>query len=455
MNIIIVGCGKIGATLAEQLNNEGHRITVIDKNERVLRNIATKLDVMGISGNGAVMEVQNEAGVENADVLIAVTGSDEVNMLCCLIAKKQTELYTIARVRNPEYEDEVDYLQRMLSINMVINPEKMAAAEILRLLELPFAEEIDTFSRGRVDLIKVRLGSDAPILGIPLQDLPRKLSVIPLICVVERGSEVIIPGGATCLEAGDMVSFIATPQEAVTFAQECMIPYEPNRSVFLVGGGRITYYAAGLLKSRKSRTQVKIIEIDHDRCLELAGHFNNLTIINGDGSDQQLMIEEGIEKADAFVALTGMDEENIIMSLFAARRGVKRRITKVNRLDPVTVSEEMNVGSVVSTRMFTSDQVTRFVRSVERTQDVDIEALYTVANGKAEAAEFLIRENNPAYVGIPFSELEFRNNVLVAAIFRGEEIIRPGGSDHIEVNDRVIVITTARGLHSIRDILES
>ncbi|MBQ6679703.1 MAG: Trk system potassium transporter TrkA [Lachnospiraceae bacterium] len=453
MNIIIIGCGKIGATIAEQLNNEGHRITIIDQNERVLRNIANKLDVLGINGNGAVMEVQREAGVENADILIAVTGSDEVNMLCCLIAKKNANLSTIARIRNPEYENEIEYLRKMLSISMVINPEKMAASEIVRLLEFPFAIEIDSFSRGRVDLIKIRLGEDAPILGIPLQELQKRASVIPLICVIERGNEVIIPRGSTCLQANDMISFIAKPQEAVTFARECRIPFEPNRSIFLIGGSRIAYYTAGMMNVPKHRFQLKLIEQNAERCTDFANRFENMTVINGDGSDQQLLIEEGIEKADAFVALTGIDEENIIMSMFAAKRSVPRRITKINRLDPTVVSEEMNVGSVVSTRMYTSDYVLRFVRGLERTRGVDIEALYTVANGKAEAAEFLVKENNPAYVGIPFAQLKLRKNVLVAAIFRGNEIIRPAGADYMQLNDRVVIITTDRGLHGLEDVL--
>lgn len=454
MNIIIIGCGKIGATLAEQLNNEGHNITIVDTNERVLRSVATKLDVLGITGNGAVMEIQAEAGIETADILIAVTGSDELNMLCCLIAKKRSNCSTIARIRNPEYEGEIEYLQRMLSISMIINPEKMVASEIFRLLEFPFAIEIDTFSRGLVDLIKVRLNENAPILGLPLQELPKKLSVVPLICVIERGSEVIIPGGQTTLLAGDMISFIAKPQEAISFCRECNIRFEANHSIFLVGGGKIAHYAAGLMSGRKSRFQLKIIEMKPERCQELADRFEDITIINGNGSDQQLLIEEGIEKADAFVSLTGIDEENIIASMFALKRKVPRTITKVDRLDPNVVADEMNVGSVVSTRMYTSDQVLRFVRGLERTQGVDIEALYTVANGKAEAAEFLVKENNPAYVGIPFAKLAFKKNVLAAAIFRGNSVIRPGGSDYLKLGDRVVIITTDRGLHSLIDLLQ-
>ena len=270
MNIIIIGCGKIGATLARQLNNEDHNITIVDRNEKVVREIASDLDIIGVTGNGAMLEVQKEAGIDTADILIAVTGSDEVNMLCCLIARKEGHCYTVARIRNSEYENEIEYLKRELGLSFVINPEKMCAMEILRLLRFPSAIEIESFGKGRVDMVKMEISERSPIADVALRDLPKVVSASVLICVIERDGTTVIPRGNAVLRAGDRISFIARPQDSFAFARECNLETHPVNSVFLIGGGKIAYYTAELIEHRKKRFNLKVFEINPQTCGALA-----------------------------------------------------------------------------------------------------------------------------------------------------------------------------------------
>ena len=453
MRIIIVGCGKIGFALADSLNKEGHDIVVIDTNADVVRDAASALDIMGINGNGVIHDVQIEAGVRDADILIATTDSDEINMLCCMIAKEEGNLHTIARIRDPEYDMDVKYIRERLNIGHIINPERMTAQEIVRLLNFPSAIEIDTFAHGMVDMIKMKLPETSPLCGHTLKELPKISKVQVLICVIERGGQVIIPDGDTFLLKNDMISIIARPQDAVQFSRENQLEYARARSVMVVGGGKISYYIAHLMKRRHSKINLKMIELNEERAIFLSEEFPEATVIHGDGSDHRLLIEEGIEAQDAFVALTNIDEENVIMSMLASRLEGLRLITKVNRLQLDDFNDiEIPIGSVVNPKKITSEEVVRYVRSFERSIGSNMESLYMVADNRVEACEFLVR-NDERIVDIPLQDLHLKKNVLVAAIVRNSTVISPHGSDVMKENDRVVIITTNSGLHDLRDTL--
>lgn len=452
MNIIIVGCGKAGLTLADHLNRENHNVTIIDKNEKALRHAAEMLDVMGVLGNGAVLAVQKEAGVQTADVLIAATDSDEVNMLCCLIAKKEGNCNTIARIRNPEYSKEINYFRDELNLAMVINPERAAAREIVRLLRFPAAMKIDSFSRGKVDMIKAVVPGHSPICGKTLVDISSLLKGRVLVCVIERGREVFIPSGSSVIESGDKITFIARANDAAEFFRQCGINYTPTRSCMIVGGGRITYYICKYVEDMRYKCRIKIIESNPQRCEFLADEFPNVTIINGDGSDQELLMEEGLPTTEALISLTGFDEENIMLSLYAGKQTTARLVTKINRIAFEDVIKELNLGSVIYPKLITADSILRYVRALSNSQGSNVETLYKIADGRAEALEFKV-EDDPMIVGIPFMKLNLKQNILVACISRGEQIITPGGSDSLEKGDRVVVITTNSGLNDLKDIL--
>ncbi len=452
MNIIVVGCGKVGMTLAAQLSKEDHNITIIDNNEKALGHAVDSLDVMGIIGNGAMLQTQQEAGVKNADVLIAATDSDEINMLCCLIAKKEGNCSTIARIRNPEYTTEIPYLRDELNLAMVINPEMAAAKEVERLLRFPSAIKIDNFSRGKIDLIRVKVPENSPLCGLKLQELHRTLNINILICSIERGEEVIIPSGMNDLQAGDVISFVANAQHANAFVKQLGIVFSPIKEVMIVGGGRVTYYIAKYIRDSKLRCRLKIIEIDKERCNFLADEFPEATIINGDGTDQDLLLREGLENTDAFCSLTGFDEENIMLSLYARSQSHARLVTKVNRITFESVINDLSLGSIIYPKQIVADHIVQYVRALQNSQGSNVETLYKIADGRAEALEFKVG-NDPDLIKHTFAELKYKNNVLIAAIVRGNKLITPGGSDFMLPGDSVIVITTNTGFKDLKDIL--
>ncbi len=455
MNIIIIGCGKVGSTLAEQLNNEGHNITLIDKNDKVLQTLATNLDVLGISGNGAMLEVQKEADIKNADLLIAATGSDETNMLCCLLAKKEGHCLTIARIRNREYEDEIEYLKSALGISYVINPDKMCAHEIVRLLRFPSALEIETFYKGRVDMVKIKISKSSVLCDVALRDLQKKAGIPALICIIEREGKVQIPSGDTVLSAGDVVSFIAKPSDAAMFCRLCRPETRPNRSVFFIGGGKVANYCAKYLKSRRNqnRYQLKFIDINPDACAALSESFPDATVINADGSSKRTLFEEGIQNADCVVSVTGIDEENIIMSLTVDEIPDIRLITKVNHMDPADIPPSLNVGSVVCPKMITANEVVRFVRAQESSRNSNIESLYKVAGGRVEAQEYELGDESEV-TNILLKDLNLKPQTLIAMIIRDDKFIQPGGNDYMQKGDHVVIITAAKGgIRDIKDIL--
>lgn len=451
MKIIIVGCGKVGVTLAEQLNSEGHDVTVIDKDGSRLRTVTDHIDVMGVEGNGVSYQVQIDAGIQEANLLIATTDSDELNMLCCLIAKKAGDCHTIARIRTPEYVKEIRYIREELNMSMVINPELTAASEISRLIKFPSVIKIESFAKGRVELMKLIIPEDSVLHGIKVYEVSQKLHCNILICVIERGQDVIIPDGNFELHSGDKVSFVGRHREAQEFFKRAGIPNNTIKTAMLIGGGKVTYYLAKALED--TNISVKIIERDFARCQQLSELLPKAMIIHGDGSDQQLLLEEGIGETDAFAALTGFDEENIMLALYAASLSKAKLITKINRIAFEDVINNMNLGSIIYPKLITADSIVRYVRAMQNSMGSNIETLYKIVANKAEAMEFRV-ERETTIVGIPLQELKFKPNLLVACINRNGKIITPNGQSTIEPGDTVVIVTTQTGLNDLKDILQ-
>lgn len=450
MKIIIVGCGKVGTTLAEQLNRENHDITLIDCDSEALQSISDSTDVMSVTGNGAVYQVQMEAGIKEADLLIATTNSDELNMLCCLIAKKAGNCYTIARIRNPEYSAEINYIREELNLSLAINPELAAAREIARLLRFPNAIKIELFAKGRIELLKFLIPKDSILDRMKVMDVVSRLKSNVLICAVERGDDVVIPDGNFEMKGGDKISFIAPHAECADFFRKAGIENNTVNSAMFVGGGKLTVYLAKALADTKIK--IKIIEQDEERCRILSELLPHAMIIHGDGSDQKLLLEEGIRQTEAFASLTGFDEENILLSLYAASQSRAKLITKVNKIAFENVINALNLGSVIYPKMLTADIILQYVRAMQNSMGSNIETLYKIVADKAEALEFRVRGDSPV-LGIPLEKLRTRNNLLVACINRNGRIIMPRGKDTLEAGDTVIIVTTHTGLNDLKDIL--
>lgn len=451
MKIIIVGCGKVGTTLAEQLNRENHDITLIDTNEEAIQNISDSADVMGVTGNGAVYQVQMEAGIQDADLLIATTNSDELNMLCCLIAKKAGNCHTIARIRNPEYSSEIRYIREELNLSLAINPELAAAREIARLLRFPSAIKIEPFAKGRIELLKFLIPEHSLLNDMRVMDVVNRLKSNVLICVVERGNDVVIPDGNFVMKKGDKISFIASHQGSADFFKKAGVDNNIVKSAMFVGGGKLTHYLCRLLEDTKIK--IKIIERDEERCRQLSELLPKAMIIHGDGTDEQLLLEEGIRQTEAFASLTGFDEENIMLSLYASSQSKVKLITKVNKIAFENVINSLNIGSLIQPKMLTAEIILQYVRAMQNSMgSSNIETLYKIAADKAEALEFRVKEGSPI-LGIPLEKLKLIDNLLVACINRGGTIITPRGKDTVEAGDTVIVVTTHTGLNDLTDIL--
>ncbi len=456
MNIIIVGAGGVGYSLADSLNSEGHQITLIDPNSDRLNSALEKLDVQGLAGNGVNHDVLLEAGVRSADLLIAVTDQDEVNMLCCLMAKKLSGCQTIARVRNPVYYREIDLIKDELGLSLSINPELSTAGEIFDLIQIPGTMTVESFAKGRVNLIGIRIPQGSPADNLKVSDFPARVSRGTLICILERGDtrRVEIPRGDTVLRAGDSIHIIAPPQELGPLFKKLGFQVKPTRDVMIVGGGRTGYYLAEMLLSSGSR--VKIIEKSREICEELSAQLPGAEIICGDAVDRQLLLEEGITGEDVFVPLTDMDEENILLSLYARKISAVRPITKVSTFGFTEVTEELPVGSIVNPKEITAYQILRYVRAMSNSSDSsNIESLYYLANRQVEALEFHIKAES-AVTGRPLSELRGKMlpNLLICCIYRNGRAIIPRGNDMLCVGDTVIIVTTAQKLASLNDILK-
>lgn len=450
LKIIIVGCGKVGNTLVERLVQEKHDITVIDTNSDLVDRVSETYDVMGIAGNGSSYRVLLDAGINETDVLIAVTESDELNMLCCTIANQVGHCATIARVRNPDYSDELAYLRSKLGISLIINPELETAREIARLLRLPMAEEINAFTKGHAELIKFKLPDGNVLDGAHISDIRNYNSQL-LVCGVERSGELVIPDGSFVLRGQDYITFIATPINTQNFFKKIDIDTHQVKNCMIIGGGKSSYYLAKQLT--EMNIDVKIVEINMKRCEELSALIPKALIICGDGTDESVLREAGIEEADSVVPLTGLDEENILITLFARQFTAAKVITKIKRSSFHDVIDNLDMGSILYPRYMTSETIIGHVRATQNGIGSNIEMLYHIFDNKAEAIEFNTEKNSPV-VGKALMELKLKDNLLVACINRNGKIIIPKGDDVIQENDKVVIVTTHTGFKDLKDILK-
>lgn len=451
MDIVIIGDGKVGHKLAIQLSGEKYNVTLIDKSERKLRDAVNEMDVSCVVGDGASAEIQRQADVPGADLVIACASTDEMNLFCCLLARKLGAKQTIARVRNPIYYGQIDLLKEDLKLSMAVNPERALAGEISRVLIFPSAAKIETFVKGRVELVEVTYPSHSSIEGLSLSELYKKHQIKMLVCAVQRGGEVYIPDGNFVPQPGDKINIAASHQEIEKFLKLTKGMIGKAKNVMICGGGRVAYYLGSQLL--ELGMQVKIVEMDEKRCVELCELLPKATIIHGNATDHELLEEEGIANADAFVSLTGIDEENIIMSMYAKTRNVPKVVTKVNDEGLQSMVEQLGMESVVSAKNVTANVITSYVRAMRNSMgSANVETVYKLIGGKIEALEFRIREKT-RYTGVPLKDLKLKTNHLVACIVRNRRMIIPGGNDTLEVGDSVIVISREQGLEDLQDIM--
>lgn len=450
LNIIIVGCGRVGTTLVERLSAEGHDITIIDKKADALTELTNLYDVMGVVGNGASFTVQKEAGITEANLMVAVTESDELNLLCCAVASKVADCATIARVRNPDYGLEIEHLRDKLGLEMIINPELVASREMARILSLPNALEVNSFAHTRAELIKFRIPQGNMMDGMTVANLGAKIDNT-LICAVERKKQITIPSGDFEFKAGDIVSFVTPRKKARDFFKAIGYKTDQVKNVMIVGGGDSAYYLAKQLLH--NGIEVKIIEKNRLRCEKLVNLLPKAVIINGNGSNEELLREEGLSSTEAFVPLTGSDEENILLTLYANQVSPNTKvITKINRITFNDVIDGLDLGSVIYPRYITSEEIIAFVRAKSASRGSNIESLYHMFDQRVEAIEFRIDEESKV-TNVPLTKLNLKKDLLVSCIYRRGKIIIPTGQDCIMPGDSVMIVTTHTGFADISDIL--
>ncbi len=453
LKIIIVGTGKVGSTLAGKLAEEGCDVTIVDKNREVVDKLAEAYDIMGVVGNGSSYGTLIEAGVESADLIIAVTDSDELNLLCCTLAKKVGDCTAVARVRDPDYSDELDYLRDKLGISIIINPELEAAKEIARILHFPLAISVNSFAKGAAELIKFKIPPNNFLDGMRLSSFQNNSSFNILICIVERGDLVYIPNGTFELRSGDIISFIATPHDSFEFFKRINIETRSVGSAMIIGGGKTSFYLARQLV--RTGMDVKIIEINPARCEELSNLLpDDVVIVNGNGTDETLLNQEDITHAGALIPLTGIDEENVLLSLYGMKvaPGIKA-ITKVNHINFSSVINELELGSVVYPRRMTAETIIKYVRARRNTIGSDIVTLYHLSNDRVEAIEFNVHDELK-HTDKPLKDLKLKDNLLIACIYRDGRAFIPGGDDMLMAGDSVTIVTTHKGLSSIEEIFD-
>lgn len=452
MNIIIVGDGKVGATLVEHLSKEGHDVVVIDRDPKVIEQMVNSYDVMGICGNGANCEIQLEAGVDSADLFIAATSSDELNILSCLMAKKAGAAHTIARVRNPDYLNQLPFFKDALGLSMIVNPEYDAANEIAKVLRFPNAINIETFYRGRVDLVEIKIDEGNPLCNMQMTDIFNKFGIKILVCAVQRKNEVIIPRGDFIFKAGDRIHITAPRGVLVDFMKKLKIYKHRTKNIMIIGGGKMGYYLARQL-CETGGYNVKIIENDLERCEKLCELLPNADIIHGDGTDREILLEQGLDGQDAFVALTTIDEENIIASMYASSLGVIKTVAKVNRVS-YEVLESIGMDSAFSSKAIAANRIVAYARALENSgEESSVQTLYKLVGGQVEALEFKI-ETDFSQIDIPLRDLKLKRDTLIACIIRNHKVIYPGGNDCIELGDRVVIVTKSNHISSINEIFE-
>ncbi len=452
MKVIVSGCGKIGTAIVESLLKEKHDITVIDVDRSVIEFATTRYDVLGFCGNGASYDVLREASADKCDLFISVTASDEFNMLSCFVAKKAGAKNTVARIRNSEYNNKsFGFVKNELGLNVVINPELLTAQTIFNVLELPSATKIEPFSSSETEMVEITLKGNSKVLGTPLYELRKKYNYNFLVCLVQRGEEVYIPNGSFVLQDGDKLGVFASKSDISKLFKAFGLENKPIKSVMIVGASKTAHYLSNLLVDAKS--SVKLIEINKEKCEEFSKNIEKVNVIYGDGMNQDLLLEEGIGEVDAFVALTGKDEQNVLMSVYSQNKGVQKTLTKINRDEIVDISQSLGLETVITSKNLVADVIVSYARALENSKESKIETLYRLLSGKAEAAEFKVLSDFKR-TGIPIKDLKISPNVLIAGIIRNRETIIPCGEDVILEGDRVIVITAGRSLIDLSEIIK-
>lgn len=452
MNIIIIGCGKIGSNLLASLVSEGHDVVALDNNPDVISEITNVYDVMGVCGNGADSDILEEAAVAKAELVVASTGSDELNMLSCFLAKRMGAKHTIARIRNPEYNDKsLRFMREQLDLSLVINPELLAARELYNILKLPSAAKIDTFSVRNFEMIELKLKSDSVLDGMRIMDMRNKYKEKFLICAVQRGDQAYIPDGNFVLKSGDRIGLTSTPAEIAKLLKEMGILQKQARNIMILGGSRTAFYLAKMLTA--AGNSVTLIERDKQLCDELCETLPKAVIINGDGANQELLLEEGLRSLDAFVALTGMDEENILLSSFAASQNVPKVISKVNRDELISLAEHWGLDCIVSPKKLISDILVQYARALQNSVGSSVETLYKLMDNQVEVLEFSVKSDFPQ-LQIPFKALKTKPNTLVAGIMRDRKTIIPSGEDMLLSGDKVVVLAANQRINTLSDILK-
>lgn len=450
LKIIIVGCGKVGANLVDQLSKEGHDITVIDKKAEKIQDITNTYDVMGLVGNGASYSTQMEAGIEETDLIIAVTDSDELNLLCCTVAKRVGKCAAIARVRTPDYSEETGYLREQLGLALIINPELEAAREVARILYLPTALEVNSFAHGQAELVKFKVPEGNLLNGLSLAYLGKNITNDILICAVERNGEVYMPNGDFVLQSGDVVSFVSERHIARDFLKQIGLATRQVKDTMIIGASKAAYYLAKELLNMG--ISVKIIEKEKENCESLSVKLPKAIIINGDGTDPDILKEEGIETVQSFIPLTGIDEENIMLTLYAKQVSKAKVVTKINRVNYKQVINNLDLGSLVYPKYITSEAIIAYVRAKKNSMGSNIETLYHMFDSRVEAIEFIVEENSKVS-GVPIKDLKLKKDVLISFINHNGRIIIPTGNDEIEDGDTVMIVTKNTGFTGIDDIV--
>lgn len=452
MRIIIIGAGKVGSTLASQLVKEGHEVIVMDTNQERLDELQNRIDIITLCGNGASKEYLEEAEVAESDLVIAATSADEVNILSCFIARQIGAPKTIARVRNPEYRNQLELMKEELGLSMIVNPELSAASEISRILRFPSANDVELFCRGHVELVEYTIGKDCPLCELSLKEIYVKYKIRVLICAVRRGDDITIPKGEFVLKEGDKINITASPKNIHDFFEAIGSFKRPVKSVMIVGGSMIAYYLAKQLSDMN--IDVKIVDMNTKRCEELSEMLPKASIVCANATENDLLLEEGIMDFDGFVALTGLDEMNIIYGMYAKTKNVEKIITKVHHLSFPEVIESSGIESVVSPKLITAERISSYVRAIQNSYSKNkVESLRRIVDNRIEALEFIVREDE-SFIGIPLKDLPIKDNVLVAAIVRHGKTIIPGGLDTIKKGDSVVVITPdIASIEELNDIM--
>ena len=452
MKIVIIGLGTIGRTILKNLAAEGgHTITIIDEDKDKIENLIEKYDVLGVVGNGACVDIQREAKMRNADLAIAMTNSDELNVFACLVAKKAGVKNTIARVRNPAYRKQIIDMKDELGISVIVNPERETASEIFNLINLPSIAQVEHFANGKVLLVEIVAEAGCSMIGETLISLGQKLTTKILICAVQRGDQVIIPTGNFMICEGDRIHFTSDAKSLRDFLAEINLVQSRLRNIMIVGGGQIGYYLADELSKKKYR--VKLVENDKQRADELADELPRVTVIHGNGTRHDLLLEEGIEAMDAFVALTDIDEENMVVSMFANKMKLKKTITQIKSDDLYGMLGELGINNNVSPKNIVADSVISYIRALANKRGSNVLTLYRLVNNQVEALEFLAKKQERFY-DKPLRELKLKENCLVACIIRQAEVIIPNGNSCIQRGDNVIVVTTHKNFDDLADIFE-